>query len=305
MFRAPLGAALFAVEVLYSDPDFESEALIPAIISSIVSYVVVASFTGWNAIFETADKDLAFAIDNTPDPDAGVSIDGNRHVDIQPAANWYGSTEVRIKVTDLGGLSDTDTFRVTVHSVNDAPVATDNDFVVQEDSADNLLYPLVDDTDVEGDSLTIARTTQPRSGTVKVVAANTALAYTPDPDFISGTAPDYLENGPDTFDYQVNDGRGNTRTGTVYITGMDGAKQGHLYAFGQDGSPQWNVVYGPELDKTGPAPGGTRGTPTIDGDRIFLMSGFAKLVVLNKADGKVLKTIDLLERFGAGQANLF
>lgn len=55
MFRAPLGAALFAVEVLYSDPDFESEALIPAIISSIVSYVVVASFTGWNSIFDTAD----------------------------------------------------------------------------------------------------------------------------------------------------------------------------------------------------------------------------------------------------------
>ncbi|MCG6950338.1 MAG: chloride channel protein [Acidobacteria bacterium] len=55
MFRAPLGAALFAVEVLYSDPDFESEALIPAIISSIVSYVVVASLTGWDAIFRTAD----------------------------------------------------------------------------------------------------------------------------------------------------------------------------------------------------------------------------------------------------------
>jgi CIC family chloride channel protein len=55
MFRAPLGAALFAVEVLYSDPDFESEALIPAIISSIVSYVVVASLTGWNSIFDTAD----------------------------------------------------------------------------------------------------------------------------------------------------------------------------------------------------------------------------------------------------------
>jgi CIC family chloride channel protein len=55
MFRAPLGAALFAVEVLYSDPDFESEALIPAIISSIVSYVIVASLTGWDAIFHTAN----------------------------------------------------------------------------------------------------------------------------------------------------------------------------------------------------------------------------------------------------------
>ncbi len=59
MFRAPLGAALFAVEVLYSDPDFESEALIPAIISSIVSYIVVASLTGWNSIFHTADIHFA------------------------------------------------------------------------------------------------------------------------------------------------------------------------------------------------------------------------------------------------------
>jgi len=32
------------------------------------------------------------------------------------------------------------------------------------------------------------------------------------------------------------------------------------------------------------------------------MTGFAKLVILDRAQGKVLKTIDLLERFGAGQA---
>jgi CIC family chloride channel protein len=51
MFRAPLGAALFAIEVLYSENEYESEALIPAIISSIVSFVVCASLTGWNPIF--------------------------------------------------------------------------------------------------------------------------------------------------------------------------------------------------------------------------------------------------------------
>jgi CIC family chloride channel protein len=51
MFRAPLGAALFAIEVLYSENDYESEALIPAIISSIVAYVVNASLTGWEPIF--------------------------------------------------------------------------------------------------------------------------------------------------------------------------------------------------------------------------------------------------------------
>ena len=53
MFRAPLGAALFAIEVLYSENDYESEALIPAIMSSIVAYVVNASLTGWHPVFET------------------------------------------------------------------------------------------------------------------------------------------------------------------------------------------------------------------------------------------------------------
>ncbi len=53
MFRAPLGAAIFAIEVLYSENDYESEALIPAIMSSIVAYVVNASLTGWHPMFRT------------------------------------------------------------------------------------------------------------------------------------------------------------------------------------------------------------------------------------------------------------
>jgi CIC family chloride channel protein len=53
MFRAPLGSAIFAIEVLYSENDYESEALIPAIMSSIVAYVVNASLTGWHPIFRT------------------------------------------------------------------------------------------------------------------------------------------------------------------------------------------------------------------------------------------------------------
>ncbi|RLE22916.1 MAG: chloride channel protein [Acidobacteria bacterium] len=51
MFRAPLGGALFAIEALYSENDYESEALIPALMASIVSYVVVASLTGWSSVF--------------------------------------------------------------------------------------------------------------------------------------------------------------------------------------------------------------------------------------------------------------
>ncbi len=90
--------------------------------------------------------------------------------------------------------------------------------------------------------------------------------------------------------------------GTVYVTGMDDQKQGYLFAFNLDGSPKWKAPYGPELEQRGPAVAGTRGTPTIDGDQVFLLTGFAKLITFDTAKGQVLRTVDLLERFGAEQA---
>lgn len=49
IFHAPLAGAIFAIEVLYRDPDFEAEALIPAFISTTVSYSVFCSFFGFGA----------------------------------------------------------------------------------------------------------------------------------------------------------------------------------------------------------------------------------------------------------------
>jgi outer membrane protein assembly factor BamB len=91
-------------------------------------------------------------------------------------------------------------------------------------------------------------------------------------------------------------------TGTVYVTGMDDKNQGYLFAFGLDGAPKWKVAYGPELQKSGPAAAGTRATVTIDGERAYLVTGLGKLVTFDAAKGQVLKTVDLLERFGAKPA---
>jgi hypothetical protein len=73
---------------------------------------------------ESTDSDLTFTIDNTPDASAGVSIDSNRYIDIFPATDWTGETDVVIRVTDPGGLYDTDAFSVTVASGNTAPTIT-------------------------------------------------------------------------------------------------------------------------------------------------------------------------------------
>ncbi len=55
VFRTPLGAAILAVEILHRD-DIESEALVPAVLASVVSYSVFISFTGESTLFAHAAK---------------------------------------------------------------------------------------------------------------------------------------------------------------------------------------------------------------------------------------------------------
>lgn len=50
VFRTPLGAALLAIEVLYRD-DFESEALIPAVLASVVAYSLSATVLSTSPMF--------------------------------------------------------------------------------------------------------------------------------------------------------------------------------------------------------------------------------------------------------------
>jgi CIC family chloride channel protein len=50
IFRAPLGSAITAIEVLYLE-DFESDALIPCVISSVTAYILFVSVLGGAQIF--------------------------------------------------------------------------------------------------------------------------------------------------------------------------------------------------------------------------------------------------------------
>jgi chloride channel protein, CIC family len=55
IFRAPLAGALFAAEVLYKDPEFESEVIIPAGISSVVAYCLFCLVFGFGSLFDSPD----------------------------------------------------------------------------------------------------------------------------------------------------------------------------------------------------------------------------------------------------------
>jgi CIC family chloride channel protein len=66
IFRSPLGAALFAPEVLYRETEFEFEAILPCVVSSIVAYSVFSQVHGRAAIFFPGPVDFALPTELLP-----------------------------------------------------------------------------------------------------------------------------------------------------------------------------------------------------------------------------------------------
>lgn len=66
IFQAPLGAALFAPEVLYRETEFESEALLPCIISSIISYAIYTQLYRKGALFFPGTVDFSIRAELLP-----------------------------------------------------------------------------------------------------------------------------------------------------------------------------------------------------------------------------------------------
>ncbi len=51
IFRSPIGCAIFAVEVLYREMEYEAAALYYTLLASVVAYVVNGMFVGWHPLF--------------------------------------------------------------------------------------------------------------------------------------------------------------------------------------------------------------------------------------------------------------
>ncbi len=83
--------------------------------------------------------------------------------------------------------------------------------------------------------------------------------------------------------------------GMVYTAGMiDG--QGYLFAFDLEGTPKYKVNYGPEWTKAGNYPS-ARTTPTIDGDRLYLISGQGRIACHKAKTGEHIWHVDTLDKF--------
>lgn len=91
---------------------------------------------------------------------------------------------------------------------NRAPVAVDDTYGVPVNSGPTPLSVLTNDSDPDGNLVSVSSKTDPAHGVLVITGGGTGLSYTPNPGY----------TGLDPFTYTISDGQGKYDSATVYIT---------------------------------------------------------------------------------------
>jgi VCBS repeat-containing protein len=131
-------------------------------------------------------------------PAGAARLSVPKGIELDAAGNLYIADDGNNRVRRIGPAP-----------TNHLPVATDDTYRTNEDSALTMAAPgvLSNDTDADGDPLTAVVANGPAHGTL-TLNSNGSCIYTP--------AANY--NGSDTFTYTIDDGHGGTATANVNIT---------------------------------------------------------------------------------------
>jgi outer membrane protein assembly factor BamB len=82
----------------------------------------------------------------------------------------------------------------------------------------------------------------------------------------------------------------------IYVHGGQGKKDSVVMALAREGgATAWSTTIGPRLEQDRGA--GPRGTPTVDGDRIFALSENGDLACLQTKDGKIVWKKNILQEY--------
>lgn len=133
-----------------------------------------------------------------------ASVSGNR-VSYTPGVGFSGIDSFSYTVSDGKGGTASALVSVSVAAPNRPPVAANDSYEVLAGSSGNLFAVLVNDSDPDGDTLSIASVSAPAHGLASV--SNGQISYTPTTGF----------SGSDSFSYTIADGRGGSATGVVSV----------------------------------------------------------------------------------------
>ena len=133
-----------------------------------------------------------------------LSVEADGSFTYEPNAGYHGADAFTYVARDAEQASAAATVAITVTSVNDSPVARDDAATVEEDGS-VVVDVLSNDSDADGDELTVSELGAPAHGSAEVTS--TGVRYVPATDF----------HGTDRFTYTVTDGNGKSATAEVVI----------------------------------------------------------------------------------------
>jgi hypothetical protein len=194
-----------------------------------------------------------------------VQADGS--IRYTPDDDWYGVDTFDYAISDGQGGTSAASVTVSVHPVNDAPVAADDAATTSEDAA-VIIAVLANDSDVDGDDLVVASTSLPAGG-IAVINADSSVTFSPDPNF----------NGVASFSYTVSDSHGalgNTATVSVTVTPVNDPPVAAADSYATNEDTALNVA----------VPGVLGNDEDIDGDAL------TALVIASPANGSVTLNAD-------------
>lgn len=159
------------------------------------------------------DNEALFSVQPTISPTGTLEF--------TPAPNAFGTAVVTVQLKDNGGVglggqdtSETQTFTISIASINDAPVSVDDAYDVNAGSS--LSVPaagiLSNDSDIDGDTLSAQLTTAPANGVV-TLNSDGSFTYIPNVGF----------GGFDRFTYTATDSVSQSRVAEVviHVTGLN------------------------------------------------------------------------------------
>ncbi len=140
------------------------------------------------------DGTAVVAGDTVAVTNGSAMLNANGTITFTPNTDYTGAISFTYTVTDGAG-TDIGIITGTVTPINDAPVGVADVATTAEDTTVSNINVLGNDTDVDGDTLTVSGTPTAANGTV-TVNPDDSLNYTPDAGFV----------GSDTITYTVSDG---------------------------------------------------------------------------------------------------
>ena len=218
---------------------------------------------GDTLIYTLTGGEGLFTIDRTS---GQIRVDGGAMLDHEVQSSY----EVTVTATDTSTASDSVLVDITVTDVDEPPEAAADRATLSEDTPARIDV-LANDTDPDGEALSIVLRDRPDNGTAAVEADNT-VTYTPDADY----------HGIDTFTYRVSDGRHfDEATVTVVVEPVNDAP-----AFGSTGDAQRTVA---ENSPAGTAVGAPVAASDPDtGDTLtYTLTGGEGLFTIDRTSGQI------------------